>query len=70
MGAKLVHAFVLHIDGEAKAVGASLEEAQRLAAPYLGADPIPDLRIETFAAPAPSRIWYYDPADAVWVERV
>lgn len=61
--------FVLYVNNQTKAVGISLEEAQRLAAPFIREKRPPQLRIESAVAPAPSQIWNFDHAIGQWVER-
>jgi len=67
MGSELLMGFMLYVDDKLTAVGKSLEEAKRLAEPYL--TDTRQLRIESAVAPAPTQIWNYHYDIRMWVER-
>ena len=64
---ELMMGFMLFVDDTFTAVGKSLDEAKRLAVPYLSG--ARSLRIESAVAPAPTQTWNYDHDMRTWVER-
>jgi len=61
--------FVLYVNNQTKAIGVPLEEAQRLAGPYIREKRPPRLRIESAGEMSSWRVWRYDHGTRQWVER-
>lgn len=60
--------YMLYVDEKATTVSKTLGEAQEAAEPHIAN--AARLKIESYAAPAPSQEWLYDYEIADWVEQV
>lgn len=68
MESELIMGYVLHVNGNAVAVGRTFQECKIAAEQYLSNKPA--LQIVSAVAPAPSQKWNYDYAISQWVESV
>lgn len=60
--------YLLYVDADPSVMQDTLDAAKRAAAEHIVNNC--RLRIESFAAPAPSRVWIYDHDVADWVEQL
>lgn len=63
---KVIMKYMLYVDGNPIQVVNSLKEAKQLATRHITDRKL--VKIESFVAPAPSKIWIYDIKVESWVE--